>query len=414
MATLTLIKENEKSKILMLILHFLKGNNDTSEIIKKETKNCFVEPTVQYGEKFCFEYESKEYSGFLAAMYALIRFYNFFDYLFNKDEEKVTQNEEFLFSLESKNFRLKNWEMKCLNIILTKKSFLISEKHMSIVDIVYFFALYKWVEKSKIKDKMEYMGLCRWVLYIQEVLLKDCDFMKPVEFREELQKCINENDTDKNAEKEKKKKEGKGKEASTSAAPAKGEKKEKKKKEKKNEKTKESGKGKEETRALDDITRLNMVVGYVEHVEVHPDADNLYCLKVNVGEEKVRDICGGMRKKKSIEDLLNKHVIVLANLKEKALRGKKSHGMILCGLNDDKLELLQPPEGVKIGERINCENVDLNLLPDKVLSSDKAKNPFFHIQPNLILKNGVAYFKDAKLVSSKGEIVCALREGSIS
>lgn len=405
-AKLTLVKEDSKSEITQLFFHFLK---DRSEI---------TEPTVQYGENFCFECNDKKYSGFFAALYALIKFFKFFDYLFNKDENKVASNEEFLFHLEAENFQMSNSQMKSLNDILTKKSFIISERHLSIVDIFYFSVLYKWMEKTSIKEKMEYLSVCRWFIYLQDVLLKKCDFMKRLEFQNTLQNCIKDKLIGEDEIEEKNKKEIKGKTttAATTSIPKgeKGKKQKVKEKEKKGEQKNQSAKEKVEARALDDITRLNMLVGYVEHVEVHPDADTLYCLKINVGESNVRDICSGLRNKKNAEDLLNKYVIVLANLKEKMLRGKKSHGMVLCGSHDDKIELLQPPPGVQIGERIFCENSDVNLLPDKVLSFDKAKNPFFHIQPNLILKKGVAYFKEAKLLSSQGEIVCVLQEGSIS
>lgn len=43
----------------------------------------------------------------------------------------------------------------------------------------------------------------------------------------------------------------------------------------------------------------------------------------------------GLVKYCSIEQLLNREVIVLANLKPRAMRGITSHGMLLCASNDD-------------------------------------------------------------------------------
>lgn len=400
MALLTLIKEVPETDLFNLCLHFIKNRTGLEK------------PQIQYGEIFCFEEKDKKYTGFMTALYALIRFFKCFDFLFNKDEDKVSENEEFLFHLEKSNLQIDDAQLKKLNNLLYSQSFIISEKHISIADIFCFVILYKWMEKTTAKEKKEYIGISRWFLYLQELLLNGCDFMKKIDFEESLQKTVLSNAPNIDGAKDIKKKEGEKRENEVMKQK---EKNKKGAKEKKGEKiNNENAKATEPARAFDDITRLNIIVGYVEEVDTHPDADNLYCLKVNVGEENLRDICSGLRKKKEMSDLLHRYVLVLANLKAKTLRGKKSYGMILCGSDDNQIELLKPPSGVKIGERIICENCDSTLLPDKALSSDKDKNPFFHIQPYLMLKNGVAYYKNSKLLSSQGEITCALNEGSIS
>lgn len=47
-------------------------------------------------------------------------------------------------------------------------------------------------------------------------------------------------------------------------------------------------------------------------------------------------------------------VIVFANLKPRKLADIMSNGMIMCASNADKstIELIRPPEGSKIGERV--------------------------------------------------------------
>lgn len=47
-------------------------------------------------------------------------------------------------------------------------------------------------------------------------------------------------------------------------------------------------------------------------------------------------------------------VVVFANLKPRKLADFMSNGMVLCASNDDKsvIELIRPPEGSKVGERI--------------------------------------------------------------
>jgi tRNA-binding EMAP/Myf-like protein len=51
---------------------------------------------------------------------------------------------------------------------------------------------------------------------------------------------------------------------------------------------------------------------------------------VDVGESEPRTIVSGLVDYCSTEELLNRHVIVLCNLKPKALKGVVSDGMLLC------------------------------------------------------------------------------------
>lgn len=88
---------------------------------------------------------------------------------------------------------------------------------------------------------------------------------------------------------------------------------EKTKKEKKDKKTKEQKPAAEEPPV--DVGRLDLRIGKVEDVERHPDADSLYVLKINSGEEKPRTVCSGLVKHISIGELQNKTVMLLCNLK---------------------------------------------------------------------------------------------------
>ncbi|CRH01503.1 tRNA binding protein, putative [Plasmodium relictum] len=393
MCTLTLVKNDVKSDILKLVLDYIKV-----KIVKDDEKVTF--PEILYQENICFDNKNKKYKGFFCTLYSLIDFYDCFNELFNEDEGKISENEEFIFHVASDKYIVKNLDIKHLNDLLSEKSYIVSNKNLSIVDIFYFCAIYKSLDEMPFKERVEISHVYRWFLHIQETLLGCFSTLKKLEVRDSLENFINNKDIKDTNEKMKSTK-----------------KQENKKENSKNENAKSKNKNVknvEEPRSLYDISRLNIIVGYIEQVEVHPDADTLYCLKVNVGEEKVRDICSGLRNVKKAEDLINQYVLVLANLKEKSLRGRKSHGMVLCGSFQGKIELLYPPSGVKIGERIICENMNINNLPDKALSFDKEKNPFYHIQPHLILKNGIAHYKDDKLISSQGDIKCILLEGTIS
>eukprot|EP00386_Alphamonas_edax_P007850 GDKI01025986.1.p1 GENE.GDKI01025986.1~~GDKI01025986.1.p1 ORF type:complete len:127 (+),score=49.02 GDKI01025986.1:1-381(+) len=106
-----------------------------------------------------------------------------------------------------------------------------------------------------------------------------------------------------------------------------------------------------------------------------------------------------------IEQMQDARVIVLCNLKPKALKGFESHGMVLCASNADKskCELLKPPAGAKIGELITWPGHQGE--HDAVLN--EKKNPFSKVQPDFKTSDSkVALYKDAPFTTSAGPVTC--------
>jgi len=67
---------------------------------------------------------------------------------------------------------------------------------------------------------------------------------------------------------------------------------------------------------LPHICKLEFKVGVITKVWVHPDASKLYCEEIDCGEEGgPRQIASGLRPHYSEEEMLGKHVLVVANLK---------------------------------------------------------------------------------------------------
>ena len=89
-----------------------------------------------------------------------------------------------------------------------------------------------------------------------------------------------------------------------------------------------------------DFGRIQLKVGKIKEVKKHPNADQLYWLCVDLGEKKTRSIVAGLVKRYSAEELLNRNVILLANLKPSKIRDIKSEGMILVCKHREKIELL--------------------------------------------------------------------------
>lgn len=85
---------------------------------------------------------------------------------------------------------------------------------------------------------------------------------------------------------------------------------------KKEKKTKESKPKAEPQEELPiDVGRLDLRVGKIIEVQKHPDADSLYVSKISCGEDKPRTVCSGLVKHVPIEELKDRYVVVLCNLK---------------------------------------------------------------------------------------------------
>jgi len=67
---------------------------------------------------------------------------------------------------------------------------------------------------------------------------------------------------------------------------------------------------------------------------------SLYVEEIDLGEAKPRTIVSGLVKFVPIEELQDRVVVVLANLKPRPLKGIASHGMVLCVSNEDKSKVL--------------------------------------------------------------------------
>jgi len=90
---------------------------------------------------------------------------------------------------------------------------------------------------------------------------------------------------------------------------------------------------------FDEFIKVKMKVGEIISVEDHPNADKLYLVKVDLGSE-VRQVVAGLKKHYSPEVLMNKKVVLVANLEPAKLRGEISEGMLLAAEKNNKVKLL--------------------------------------------------------------------------
>ena len=116
-----------------------------------------------------------------------------------------------------------------------------------------------------------------------------------------------------------------------------------------------------------DFRKLDIRVAQIVWIDDHPEADKLYQMKVDVGEEEPRSIVAGLKAYYKKDEMLGRRVLCLTNLKPRKLRGIMSQGMLLAADDEDiggsTVLLLKPSNDVPIGTKINCglENRDSRL-----------------------------------------------------
>jgi methionyl-tRNA synthetase len=105
--------------------------------------------------------------------------------------------------------------------------------------------------------------------------------------------------------------------------------------------------------SYEDFEKLDLKVGEIIEVEDIPNADKLYKLTIDIGEE-TRTVCAGIKQYYSKDDLKGKKIILLANLAPRKLKGIESQGMLLAAVNSDENEvvLLSPESEIETGAKI--------------------------------------------------------------
>lgn len=114
----------------------------------------------------------------------------------------------------------------------------------------------------------------------------------------------------------------------------------------------ESVKVEEPLVSIDDFRKFKIVIAEIKEAGLHPNADKLYVLKVNVGAE-VRQIVAGIKRSYTPEQLVGKRVALIANLQPAVIRGVESRGMILAASDDAGISVLTPDRAdVALGSQV--------------------------------------------------------------
>ncbi len=103
---------------------------------------------------------------------------------------------------------------------------------------------------------------------------------------------------------------------------------------------------------IDDFTKVELKVGKVVTCDIHPNADKLFVIQVDLGTEK-RQIVSGIRQYYKPEDLVGKNVIVVANLAPRMMRGIESKGMLLAAHGVGDVAVVMPVRDVPAGAKVS-------------------------------------------------------------
>ncbi|KAJ1813531.1 G4 quadruplex nucleic acid binding protein [Coemansia sp. RSA 2598] len=273
-----------------------------------------------------------------------------------------------------------------INEHLAGKTYIVSNS-VTLADIVVFGNIHAFMETLSAQKRFNWSNFSRWFDLIQHSVSEDAlakaglklvaiDLNAPVPAKKQPAAPAKADKATPAAEgKKKNKQEGQeGKDAQKdSQKEGKKEKKEKKEK-------KQPAAAKEELKI--EPSMIDLRVGHIVNVKKHEDADSLYVESIELGEPEPRTVVSGLVRFIPIEQMQNRDVVLVCNLKPVAMRGVKSFAMVLCATSPDgnTVEFVEPPKGSKPGDRVYFEGFE-GREPEEVL---KPKLKIFEtIQPGL-------------------------------
>ncbi len=103
---------------------------------------------------------------------------------------------------------------------------------------------------------------------------------------------------------------------------------------------------------IEQFFQTKLKLATILEAEEIPKSDRLLKLKVDLGEEKPRQIIAGIKEYYTPKDLVNTQVCVVSNLKPAKIMGYLSEGMLLAAKDKESLTLIRPEFHKKSGTPI--------------------------------------------------------------
>lgn len=102
---------------------------------------------------------------------------------------------------------------------------------------------------------------------------------------------------------------------------------------------------------IEDFAKVELKVGTILEAEDIEGSEKLIKLKVDLGEKQPRQILAGIKQWYKPEILIDKQIVIVANLEPRIMMGLESQGMILCA-DGSKPIFLKPSQKVPPGTKI--------------------------------------------------------------
>ncbi|KAK1265394.1 putative methionine--tRNA ligase [Acorus gramineus] len=332
--------------------------------------------------------------------------------------------------------------LKVLNDDLAQRSVLLGNGlSPSVADIIVFAAVHPYVSRLSNPEMQKLPNLMRWMDYIQNIKDFGGAFkmisVEKTEFKHNFSEKAAKSEAKLEPKKDTKDSKNKGtletdsntkkKDAEVAqvsgktgeqnkkvSEPVEKKKKTEKKKTSENEAV-EKKKTEKETAGKDtevSVTALNLQIGQIEKAWKHPSADSLLVEEINLGNGNVRQVVSGLAKYCSPDELTNRLVVLITNVKPGKLRDVMSAGLVLCASSEDHttVEPLCPPEGAIIGECISFAGYEGK--PEDVLNPKKKQ--LEKITPYLYTDDkGVATYKGIPFMTSAGPCTSSIPNAGI-
>lgn len=157
------------------------------------------------------------------------------------------------------------------------------------------------------------------------------------------------------------------------------------------------------------LAKIDLRCGRIVECSRVVDADSLYLLKINIGEEQPRQVVSSLVKHYKEEELKNRQVVVYCNIKPGKMRGLESQAMVLAavknkGAEDEVCELLDPPSGAAEGSRPMVGNLEVGSARDTVNVKNISK-VWGQVQPSLLTNEKCeASFDGATMMMKEGPV----------
>ncbi|MGE4357151.1 MAG: methionine--tRNA ligase subunit beta [Candidatus Omnitrophota bacterium] len=103
--------------------------------------------------------------------------------------------------------------------------------------------------------------------------------------------------------------------------------------------------------SIEEFKKMELKVARIIEVKDHPQADKLYVLKIDTGNG-IKQLVAGIKKFYTPEQLLNRNIVIIDNLKPALIRGIESQGMLLAASDADNISLIVPDRDIKVGSII--------------------------------------------------------------